>query len=85
MGRKLIFLVCIFSVMILFVKPFDAYCSKIKKSDYIESTDRTFENCFHKSENMFEDMLVGNFDVSDSGKLLLCLQHNCINIYYKKM
>ncbi len=84
MGKKLIFLVYIFSILILFVNPFDAYCSKIKKSDYVESTDRTFENCFYKSESVFEGMPVGNFDVSNSGKLLLCLQHNCINIYDNK-
>lgn len=81
MGKKLIFLVYIFSVLILFVNPFNTHCSTINELNWVESTDKTFDNCFHKSENMFEDMPVGNFDISDSGKLLLCLQHNCINIY----
>lgn len=81
MGRKLISLACIFLTIAFFAVPSDAYCSTIKQSDCAESADRTFEDCFYKSESMFGDMPVGNFDVSESGRLLLCLQQNCINVY----
>lgn len=89
MGKQLIvyiFLLFTFSTVLLSFdcNAFDVTETYLDDSNLFAYTDETRKEDFHKTDVETKNAFIENFDISDSGDILICLENQTINVYDDK-
>lgn len=86
MGKRLIVyisLLSIFSTVLLSFdcNAFDIIESYLDDSNLFAYTDEIRKEDFHKTDVETKNAFIENFDISDSGDILICLENQTVNVY----
>ncbi len=86
MDKQLILYVTLLFVLLIFLLPL--HCSAIETSEiYLSDDDLTTyadqarKEDFYKTDDETQDAFIENFDVSNSGNILICLENDTVQIY----